>query len=148
PVGIGGSAYRTVVTHPLIVRVTPGAADGFQLVNGDEPSRYQGVDVYARYREEPFRFTASYAYLDATRPEIAGLFGEGFEVDTTLRRAVPFNPRHAFNVDWAYEKEHDRVVGVAVHFTGPQTLADSSFGVGGSYVTIDARLEKHVRRAI
>ena len=143
-----GSAYRTVVTHPLIVRIPPASAIGFQLVNGDEPTRTQGIDLSARYRLQPFRFTASYSYLDATRPEIAGLFGEDFEVDTTLRRAVPFNPRHAADLDWAYEHENDRLFGVAVHFVGRQVLADSSFGVGGSYVTLDARFEKHVRRAI
>ena len=145
---VGGSAYRTVVTHPVIVRVTPGAANGFQLVNGDEPLRTQGIDAYARYRADPIRFTASYTYLDATRPEIAGLFGEDFEVDTTLIRAVPFNPRHAVNLDWAYEREHDKVLGVAVHFVGSQALADSTFGKGTPYVTLDARLEKHIRRAV
>ncbi len=142
---LGGSAYRTVVTDPQIVRVTPGAANGFQLVNGDEPLRTQGIDVYARYRAQPILFTASYSYIDATRPEIAGLFGEDFEVDTTLIRTVPYNPRHAVNLDWAYEREHDKTIGVAVHFTGSQVLADSTFGVGGPYVTIDARVEKQIR---
>ncbi len=142
---LGGSGYRTVVTHPQIVRITPGAANGFQLVNGDEPLRTQGIDVYARYRAQPIRFTVSYSYIDATRPEIAGLFGTDFEVDTTLIRTVPFNPRHAVNLDWAYDREHDKVLGVAVHFTGSQVLTDSTFGAGKPYVTIDARFEKQIR---
>jgi iron complex outermembrane receptor protein len=145
---LGGSAYRTVVAHPVIVRVTPGAANGFQLVNGDEPLRTQGIDAYLRYRAEPLRFTASYSYLDATHPEIAGLFGEDFEVDTTLIRAVPFTPRHAVNLDWAYDREHDKVLGVAVHFVGSQAPADSTFGKGTPYVTLDARMEKHIRRVV
>lgn len=145
---LGGSAYRTVVTHPLVVRIPPGSAIGFQLVNADEPTRTQGIDLYARYRMAPFRFGARYAYLDATRPEIAGLFGQDFEVDTTLRRAVPFNPRHAADIEWTYERENDRLLGLDAHFVGRQVLADSSFGVGRSYVTLDARFEKHVRRAI
>jgi hypothetical protein len=127
------------------VRITPGAANGFQLVNGDEPLRTQGIDVYARYRAQPIRFTVSYSYIDATRPEIAGLFGPDFEVDTTLIRTVPFNPRHAVNLDWAYDREHDKVLGVAVHFTGSQVLTDSTFGAGKPYVTIDARFEKQIR---
>ena len=76
------------------------------------------------------------------------MFGEDFEVDTTLIRAVPFNPRHAVNFDWAYEREHDKVLGVAVHFVGSQTLADSASGKGTPYVTLDARFEKHIRRAV
>jgi TonB-dependent receptor-like protein len=130
------------------VRNTPGAAEGFQLVNGDEPLRTQGFDVHARYRMEPIRFTVTYAYIDATRPEVAGLFGTDFEVDTTLIRAVPFNPRHSVNLDWAYVREHDKTLGVGVHFVGSQTLADSTFGTGSPYVTIDARFEKQIRRAI
>src|SRR5262249_28035104 len=142
---LGGSAYRTVVTHPLIVRITPGAAEGFSLVNGDEPLRAQGIDVHVRYRMEPIRFAATYSYVDATRPEIMGLFGEDFEADTTLIRAVPFTPRHSVNLDWAYVREHDKTLGVSVHFTGSQTLTDSTFGTGGPYVTIDARFEKQIR---
>jgi outer membrane receptor for ferrienterochelin and colicins len=145
---LGGSAYRTVVTQPLIVRIPPGSAQGFQLVNSDQPTRTQGIDVYVRYRMQPLRFTASYSYIDANRPEIAGIFGDNFEVDTTLTRTVPYNPRHSLNLDATYEREHDRLLGIAVHFTGRQVLADSSFGVSQPYVTIDARLEKHVRRAI
>jgi iron complex outermembrane receptor protein len=145
---LSGSAYRTVVTHPLIVRIPPGSAEGFQLVNGDEPTRTQGVDLSARYHLRPFELSAGYSYLDATRPEIAGLFGQDFEVDTTLRRAVPFNPRHSAHIGWMYERENDRVLGLEVRFVGRQVLADSSFGVGDPYVTVDARLEKHVRRAI
>ena len=145
---LGGSAYRTVVNHPLIVRIPPGSAEGFQLVNSDQPTRTEGIDVYARYRLQPFRFTATYSYIDANRPEIAGIFGDDFEVDTTLTRTVPYNPRHAVNLDATYEREHDRVVGIAVHFVGRQVLADSSFGVSQPYVTIDARVEKHVRSAI
>jgi len=142
---LGGSAYRTVITHPLIVRNTPGAAEGFQLVNGDEPLRTQGVDVHLRYRMEPIRFTATYSFLDATRPEIMGLFGEDFEVDTSLIRPVPFTPRHSANLDWAYVREHDKTLGVAVHFVGNQTLADSTLGTSTPYVTIDARVEKQIR---
>ena len=145
---LGGSAYRTIVKHPLIVRIPPGSAIGFQLVNGDEPTRTQGIDLSARYRVQPFRFTVRYSYLDATRPEIAGLFGQDFEVDTTLRRTVPFNPRHAGDLEWAYERANDKLVGLEAHFVGRQVLADSSFGVGQAYVTLDARIEKHVRRAI
>jgi outer membrane receptor for ferrienterochelin and colicins len=145
---IGGSAYRTVVAHPLIVRIPPGSAQGLQLVNADDPTTTQGIDLRVRYRMEPFRFTANYSYIDATRPEIAGIIGDNFEIDTTLHRTVPYNPRHSVDLDWAYEREQDRTLGVAVHFVGRQVLADSSFGVSSPYVTIDARFEKHVRRAV
>jgi hypothetical protein len=96
----------------------------------------------------PLRFTASYSYIDATRPEIGQIIGVDFEFDTTMRRVVPLNPRHALNLDVAHERENDRLVGLEVHFTGRQTLSDTLVTVSQAYVTIDARLEKHVRRAI
>lgn len=145
---LGASGYRTVVTHPLVIRVPPGSAQGFQLVSGDEPSITQGIDLRVGYRLQPFRFTANYSYIDARRPEISGFLGDGFEVDTTLIRAVPFDPRHSVDLDWSYEREQDKVLGFAVHFTGRQTLADSTFGLGSEYVTLDARFEKHIRRAV
>jgi outer membrane receptor for ferrienterochelin and colicins len=145
---LGGSAYRTVVNHPLIMRTAPGSDETLELVNADEPSRTQGIDVYARYRAQPIRFTASYSYLDATRPEIGRIIGIDFEADTTMRRAAPLIPRHAIHLDAAYERANDKILGLAVHFTGRQTLTDTVLATSQPYVTVDARLEKHVRRTI
>ncbi|MEP6495926.1 MAG: TonB-dependent receptor [bacterium] len=145
---VRGSGYRTVVNHPVILRTVPGSEDQVALVNADEPSRTQGVDLYARYRMHPLRFTATYSYIDATRPEIGALFGEDFEVDTVMRRVVPLNPRHSVDFDAAYERENDRLVGVELRFASRQALSDTAFGVSRPYVTIDARLEKHIGPAI
>jgi len=140
-----GSAHRTVVNHPLILRTL---GEELQLVNADEPSRTQGIDVSARYRMRPLRFTATYSYIDATRPEIGQLFGEDFEVDTTMRRPVLLNPRHAGSVELAHERENDRVIGVAAHFVGREELRDTLYSGSRPYVTLDARVEKHVGPAI
>ena len=144
-VELRGSAYRTIVNHPLVVR-TEG--EELQLVNGDEPSRTQGIDVSARYRMRPLRFTASYSYIDATRPEIGQLFGIDFEFDTTMRRVVPLNPRHSLSLDVTHERENDRLVGLEARFVGTQRLSDTLYTASRPYVTLDARLEKHVRGAI
>jgi iron complex outermembrane receptor protein len=143
-----GSVYRTVVNHPLVLRTTPGGGEELELVNADEASRTQGVDLVARYRMRPLRFTATYSYIDATRPEIGEIIGEDFQFDTTMRRVVPFNPRHALNLDVAHERENDRLIGFEVHFTGRQALTDTLVTVSQAYVTIDARFEKHLGRAI
>ena len=142
-----GSAYRTVVNHPLVLRGT-GGEEEVELVNADEPMRTYGADLYARYRAHPLRFTATYSFVHTDRPEIAEIIGEDFEVDTTLRRPTPLTPQHSVNVEAAYERENDRTVAVELHFTGAQTLADTSYSVSRPYVTIDARLEKHIGPAI
>jgi iron complex outermembrane receptor protein len=96
----------------------------------------------------PLRFTATYSYIDATRPEIGQLFGEDFEVDTTMRRPVLLNPRHAGSLELAHERENDRVIGVAARFVGRQELHDTLYTGSRPYVTLDARLEKHVGSSI
>jgi iron complex outermembrane receptor protein len=117
------------------------------LVNADDASRTQGIDLFARYNLRPLRFTAGYSYIDATRPEIGQIIGEDFQFDTTMRRVVPLNPRHALNLDVAHERENDRLIGFEAHFVGRQALADTAVKYSDPYVTIAARLEKHVRRA-
>jgi iron complex outermembrane receptor protein len=140
-----GSAYRTIVGHPLTVRTT---GEQIQLVNADESSLTQGADIFARYQPRPLRFTATYAYMDATRPEIGEIIGEDFRVDTTMRRVVPLNPRHALSLDVAHEREGNRLIGIEARFVGRQAISDTTVTYSQPYVTIDARLEKHVSRAI
>jgi outer membrane receptor for ferrienterochelin and colicins len=147
PIELRGSAYRTVVNHPLVLRTAPGGEE-VELVNAEEPTRTQGIDLSARYRMRPARLTASYSYIDAMRPVIAELFGDGFSFDTTLRRAVPLNPRHAISLEAAHERENDRLMALSLHFVGRQTLSDTLSTVTSAYVTLDARVEKHVRRAV
>jgi outer membrane receptor for ferrienterochelin and colicins len=144
-VELRGSAYRTIISHPLVLRTR---GEELQLVNADESSRTQGIDASIRYRMRPLRFTASYSYIDASRPEIGEIIGEDFRFDTTMRRVVPFNPRHAANLEVAHERENDRVIGVEAHFVGRQAITDTLVTYSQPYVTIDARLEKHVRRAV
>ena len=136
-----GSAYRTVISHPLILRTI---GEELQLVNADEPTRIMGVDVSMRYRLRPLRFTATYSYLDGNRPEIGQLFGEDFVVDTTMRRPVLLNPRHSGTIELAHERENDRVIGLLAHFVGREELRDTLYSGSRPYVTLDARLEKHI----
>ena len=147
-VELRGAAYRTIVTHPLVLRTTPGSLEELELVNADDPSRTQGIDLSVRYRMRPLRYTATYSYIDATRPEIGQIIGEDFQFDTTMRRVVPLNPRHALNFDVAHERENDRLIGLEVHFVGRQALTDTSVTSSQPYVTLDARFEKHIGRAI
>lgn len=140
-----GSVYRTVVKSPLILRTR---GEELQLQNADEPMRTQGVDVSARYRVERLRFTAAYAYMDAARPQIGEIFGEDFSFDTTMTRALPLNPSHSARFDAAYERPNDKLIGVGLTFTGPQTLSDTLATTTSSYVTLEARFEKHVRSVI
>lgn len=142
------SAYRTVVNHPLILRTAPYSQEELMLVNSDEPSRTQGADVSVRYRTNPLRFTAAYSYIDATRPEIGQLFGEDFEVDTVMRRVTPLIPRHSARFEIANESQNNHLVGLEVKFVGTQTLSDTLYSSSKPYVTLNARLEKHIRSAV
>jgi hypothetical protein len=125
------------------------ATDGtLELVNSDDPSHTQGIDLFARYRMNALRFTATYAYLDAMRPEIGQIVGVDFEFDTTMHRQLPLNPRHAVSFEVAHERDNDRLVGLEARFVGRQTLTDTLYSASRMYFTLDARLEKHVGPAI
>ena len=143
-----GSLYRTQIAHPLILRTAPGSQEELMLVNTDEPTITQGADVSVRYRTQPLRFTATYSFIDATRPEIGQLFGEDFEVDTVMRRVTPLNPKHSARFDIANERENSRVVGLTVNFVGVQALNDTLYSASRAYVTLDARIEKRLRSAV
>ena len=87
-----GSAYRTIVNHPLIVRYAR-AGKRFQLVNGDEPLRTQGIDAL-RAIPCAVRFASRRPIRTSTRRgrRSARSFGEDFEFDTTMRRACHSTP--------------------------------------------------------
>jgi outer membrane receptor for ferrienterochelin and colicins len=140
------SAYHTIVNHPLILRTAPYSQEQLLLVNSDEPARTMGGDVSVRYRTTPLRFTATYSYVDATRPEIGQLFGEDFEVDTVMRRVTPLNPRHSARFEIANERPNSHLIGVEARFVGVQTLSDTLYSASKAYVTLDARLEKNISR--
>jgi len=133
------------VSHPLILRTR---GEQLELVNADDPSHTQGVDLSAHYRVERMRFTATYSYIDAMRPEIGEIVGADFSFDTTMHRVVPLNPRHSARFDATYERPNDRILGLEVAFVGTQTLSDTLATTTSPYVTLDARFEKHIRSAI
>jgi iron complex outermembrane receptor protein len=145
---VRGAAYRTVIAHPVIMRPVQGSLDEVQLVNADDPTRTQGIDASVRIRANPLRFTASYSYIDATRPEIGVIEGVDFSVDTTFRRVVPLNPRHSGGVEVALESQNNLLVGVEGRYTGRMALSDTLYSLSKQYVTLDARVEKHISRAI
>ncbi|HEY4304920.1 MAG TPA: TonB-dependent receptor [Gemmatimonadaceae bacterium] len=148
PIELRASGYRTVVAHPLAVRIPPGSAVGLEIMNADLDARYLGADAAAIWRASALSVTAAYSYVDATRPMIGTVFGTDFEFDTSMVRAAPYTPRHTGRVEAALERANDGLVGVELRYTGRQEVADSSLAPTRSYVTLDARVEKHVRRAI
>ena len=132
-----------MVTHPLTLRY---AGDQLQLVNSDEPARTQGVDAFARIACVLFASPPPTPTSTQLRPEVGEIVGEDFRVDTTMRRVMPLNPRHSLSLDLAHERENNRLIGVEARFVGRQSISDTVVTSHQPYVTIDARLEKHVKR--
>jgi outer membrane receptor for ferrienterochelin and colicins len=148
PIELRASGYRTLVAHPLAVRIPPGSAVGLEIMNADGTARSQGADVSARWRAGALRATAAYSYVDASRPNISTVFGNEFEFDTTTTGPVPYTPRHSGRVETALERSGDQLIGLELRVVGKQTVADSSLAPSRAYATFDARAEKHVRGAI
>jgi iron complex outermembrane receptor protein len=148
PIELRASGYRTVVTHPLAVRIPPGSAAGLDIMNADADARYQGADASARWQSGALGITAAYSYVDATRPIISTIQGVDFEFDSSMARPAPYTPRHTARLGAELGRAGDQLVGVELRFTGRQTVADSALAPSRAYGTVDARVEKRVRRAI
>jgi iron complex outermembrane receptor protein len=142
------SAYRTVVTHPLAVRIPPGSAFGLEIMNAEDDARFQGADASARWHSGALALTAAYSYVDAVRPVIGTIVGPDFEFDTSMVRAAPYTPNHLARLEAALGRADDGLVGAELRFVGRQVVADSSLPPSRAFATIDARAEKRVRGAI
>jgi outer membrane receptor protein involved in Fe transport len=148
PIELRASGYRTVVTRPLAIRIPPGSAVGLEIMNADANARYLGADASARWHSGALAVTAAYSYVDAIRPIIGTIVGEDFEFDTSMVRTAPYTPRHAARLEGTLGRADDQLFGAELRFTGRQAVADSSLAPSRAFATIDARVEKRVRRAI
>lgn len=99
PIELRASGYRTVVTHPLGIRIPPGSAVGLDIMNADADARYQGADASAHWQEGALGLTAAYAYMDATQPIITTIQGIDFQFDSSMARPAPYTPRHTARVE-------------------------------------------------
>ncbi len=139
PVELNASAHHSIVRRPVAFRPVAGSPTDVELVNAGGPTRTSGLEVYARWRFEPFHVTASYTYLRATE----------LDAGTGTRREVPLNPRHAGGLSVVYEEEDDTQVGLEFYYNGRQSLAGDPYrAVSAPYTTIDALIQHRLGRFI
>lgn len=113
------SAYASVIDRAVALRALQSSAPipDVELVNGQQPTRNAGLELFARYRIDEFRITATYARLRSTE----------WDADQLDRRAVPLTPTNSGGVVLSWESENGARVGVEGYHTGRQTLDNNPY---------------------
>ena len=111
PATVTATFFVSQVRYPLnVARVTE-----FVLRNLELPTRNQGLELVATWRQAPISVTGTYAYVHARETV------EGVEAD------VPLTPRHAAGIVAMWEHEGRGRLGVEWYLTGPQRLEDNPY---------------------
>ena len=135
-VEVNASAFRSSIGHPVALRPVPGDSTELELANAVEPTRVDGVELFARFKHEPMSVTWSYAFL----------YGTEFDIERAIRRTAPFNPRHSGGLTVVWEEEETGTrAGVEVYYTGRQALVDDPYrSLSTSFAFVDVLLERRL----
>lgn len=147
-VEVNAAVYASVIDHAVGLRTVdrvgtgPILGDSVELVNAARPTRTGGAQLFARYRDGPYRVTGSYDYQRATEQDVES------EV-AGQRRGVPLTPRHSAKLTASWETADDAGLSVEAFYTGRQPLADDPYrSVSRPYVIVGALARMRVGRSI
>lgn len=121
PVELNVSAFTSTIDDPL---QTIRNGDGTLTIRNapDGAVETWGTEVFAAFRQGPWRLIGSHAFLRSTEPDPRDApAGPG------ARREVPLTPRHSTGVVGAYEREGWGRIGVEAYYTGRQELDDDPY---------------------
>jgi outer membrane receptor for ferrienterochelin and colicins len=137
-VELHASVFASELSHAVATRESAGDPLRLALVNLNGRTRTHGAELALRSHAEPFHWSVSYTWLNATEPDaISG-----------LRRDVPLTPTHSLGALIAYEVEDVGRAGLEVYRTGVQSLADDPFRTRSeAYVHIGFLVERHIGAA-
>lgn len=137
-VELHASLFASQLSHAVATRESAGDPLRLALVNLVGRTRTHGAELALRSHAEPFHWSVSYTWLNATEPDaISG-----------LRRDVPLTPTHSIGGLIAYEAEDVGRVGLELYRTGVQSLADDPFRTRSEpYVHLGILIERHVGAA-
>lgn len=135
------SGYAAVIDRAVTLRAVPSTSPipDVELVNGQQPTRNAGLEVFARYRIDEFRITGTYARLRSTE----------WDADQLLRRDVPLTPTNSGGLVLSWESENGARVGLEGYFVGRQSLNDNPYrSRSNAYTLLGALAQLRVKRAL
>jgi hypothetical protein len=83
-----------VLRDPLTLREAP-----LEVVNAPAPTRTAGSELLARVTHGPLQLIATYTYVRSTEEDLSA----------ASRQDVPLTPRHACELAWIWEADHDGI---------------------------------------
>ncbi len=134
-VELHASVFASELNHAVATRESASGPFRLALVNLDGRTRTHGAELALRSHAEPFHWSVSYTWLNATEPD----------ANSGLRRDVPLTPTHSIGALIAYEVEDVGRAGLELYRTGVQSLADDPFRTRSEpYVHIGFLVERHI----
>jgi outer membrane receptor for ferrienterochelin and colicins len=121
---LDATLFGSVIDHALQMSPIPPTGDPsaptLQVINAATPTRTWGTELFARWTQDPFLLTATYAYTRATEadPDAPA---------TGLRRSVPLTARHVATFDGILENEKVGQVALEVSYIGRQALEEDPY---------------------
>ncbi|REL26328.1 TonB-dependent receptor [Thalassotalea euphylliae] len=87
------------------------------IVNAQGESRISGAELLLRYRWHDIKFTGSYLYTDATKPN---LLASG-------RSPITLTPQHSAGLVVMWEEHGSHLLGFEAYYTGTQALENNPY---------------------
>ncbi|MBI3873210.1 MAG: TonB-dependent receptor [candidate division Zixibacteria bacterium] len=137
PVEVDAAAFATTIRNPVALRGAMDSTGEVELVNARQPTRGDGVELFASYKLEPFSIITSYTYLFETE----------LDIERGVRREAPLNPRHAGGLTAVWEAGDDTRIGIEAYYTGRQTVADDPYrSLTQPYLFVDLLIQQRLGR--
>jgi iron complex outermembrane receptor protein len=128
---VTGTVFGSIVLDPVATRYLDDGS--IEFVNAPETTRTYGTELLVRYRREGFVALATHAWTQSTE----------FDVNESVRRAVPLTPSHAASMNAIWEGEDWGRFGIEMYFTGKQPLDENPYRqTGRPYLLIGALAER------
>ncbi len=112
---VTGTVFGSVVLDPVATRYLDDGS--VEFVNAPESTRTAGTELLVRYRREGFVALATHAWTRSME----------FDVNESLRRAVPLTPSHAASMNAMWEGDEWGRFGIEMYFIGEQELDENPY---------------------
>ena len=128
---VTGTVFGSVVLNPVATRYLDDGT--VEFVNAPESTGTVGTELLVRYRREGFVALATHAWTRSTE----------FDVNESVRRAVPLTPSNSASMNAMWEGEDWGRFGIEMYFIGEQPLEENPYRqTGRPHLLIGALAER------
>ena len=116
------SHIDNVTELDVINHISTPTAKRVRLMNVEGESKISGAELLLRYRWQDIKFTGSYLYTDATKPNTQPALVNG-----NSRVPLSLTPRHSAGLVIMKEEHGNYLLGFEAYYTGTQQLENNPY---------------------